>query len=87
MWFSGTSCASPYAAGVAALVRSVNSGLSPAEVRNIITSTATDMTINTYEGWDYWTGYGLVNAYQAVLAANPCYRNVKLSIPLIIPDL
>ena len=82
MWFSGTSCASPYAAGVAALVRSVNPGLSPAEVRNIITSTATDMTINTFEGWDYWTGYGLVNAYQAVLAANPYLPQCKIVYPI-----
>ncbi|MEN6445824.1 MAG: S8 family serine peptidase [Candidatus Cloacimonas sp.] len=71
MWFNGTSCSSPYAAGVAALVLSMNPDLTPAEVRTILTTTATDMTEDTAEGWDRWTGYGLVNAEQALLLANP----------------
>jgi len=67
--FNGTSCATPYAAGVAALVKSRDPSLTPAEIRSILTSTATDMTYDGGVGWDRYTGYGMVNAYQAVLAA------------------
>gem|GEM_PF-2726921 len=67
--FNGTSCATPYAAGVGALVKSRNPSLTPAEIRTILTSTATDMTYDGGVGWDRYTGYGMVNAYQAVLAA------------------
>ena len=67
--FNGTSCATPYAAGVGALLKSRDPSLTPAEIRTILTSTATDMTYDGGVGWDRYTGYGLVNAYQAVLAA------------------
>ncbi|HQM03720.1 MAG TPA: S8 family serine peptidase [Candidatus Cloacimonas sp.] len=82
LWFNGTSCSCPYAAGVAALILSVNPDLSPAEVRNIITSTATDMTINTNAGWDYETGYGMVNACQALLEANPNIPHCHIVYPI-----
>ncbi len=64
--FNGTSCATPYAAGVAALIISKDPGLSPAEVRQAIVSTATDMTIDGGAGWDRYTGYGMINADAAV---------------------
>lgn len=68
-WFahaSGTSIATPYISGVAALVLSVNPSLTADQITNILTSTATDLgTI----GWDQYYGYGLVNAYAAVVAA------------------
>lgn len=68
MWFSGTSCSSPFLAGVAALVLSKNPDLSNQQVKNVITSTATDMTLDGGVGWDRFTGYGLVNAYAALTA-------------------
>lgn len=70
MQFNGTSCSCPYAAGVAALLLSKYPSLTPAEVRMILTSTATDMTIDGGEGWDMYTGYGLVNA-SAALSFHP----------------
>ena len=65
-YFGGTSCASPYAAGCAALLLSQDNTLTPAQIRNILTSTATDMTIDGGVGWDRYTGYGMVNIYAAL---------------------
>jgi len=64
--FNGTSCATPYAAGVAALILSKDSSLTPAQVREAIVSTATDMTIDGGAGWDRYTGYGMINANAAL---------------------
>ena len=66
-WFyDGTSMASPHVAGVAAMVIAKAGGtLTPAQVRNYLQSTATDLGTS---GWDQYYGYGKVNAYQAVLA-------------------
>ncbi|MEO1032962.1 MAG: S8 family serine peptidase [Bacteroidota bacterium] len=62
--FGGTSGATPIAAGVAALVLSVDPTLTKTEVENILYTTAVDVgNSNEY-------GNGMVNAYQAVLAAS-----------------
>ncbi len=76
---SGTSMATPHVAGVAALVLSVAPNLTELEVRNIIESTAKKVNDDVYEynyiigrpngKWNSYMGYGLVNAYQAVLKA------------------
>ena len=66
MWFNGTSCATPYAAGVAALLISKDPTLTPAQVRTALTASATDMTLDGGAGWDRYTGYGMVNAYAAM---------------------
>ena len=68
MWFNGTSCATPYAAGVAALILSKEPSLTPEQLRLIMTSTATDMTYDGGTGWDRYTGYGMVNANSALNA-------------------
>lgn len=64
--FGGTSAATPHAAGVAALVISVNPNLSAADVAAIIAQSADDIGD---AGWDQYTGWGRVNAYKAVLMA------------------
>lgn len=64
--FDGTSAACPVVSGAAALVLSVNPNLTQQEVRNILTSTATDMGTN---GFDNNFGFGRVNACAAVLSA------------------
>jgi subtilisin family serine protease len=70
--FSGTSAATPLAAGIAALMLSVNPNLTWAEVRDLLRSTAEkiDQQGGTYrDGYSLHYGYGRVNAHQAVLAA------------------
>src|SRR5688572_20270095 len=61
--FSGTSMASPHAAGVAALVLSRYPAATPAEVRAILQSSADDLGT---PGWDPVFGHGRVNARRAV---------------------
>jgi len=64
---SGTSFAAPQVAGVAALIRSINNNLSPAEIENIIKSTTDPIAdAQLYPGQ---IGTGRVNAYKAVQAA------------------
>ena len=64
----GTSFSSPYAAGVAALILSVNPSLSAAQVESIMQTTCRDMgTV----GFDTLTGWGMLNAEAAVRAAQP----------------
>jgi lantibiotic leader peptide-processing serine protease len=69
IWYvqaTGTSAATPLAAGVAALVKSANPGLSPAQIRTILQQTAQDIGKN---GYDELFNFGLVDADAAVHAA------------------
>ena len=59
----GTSMASPHVAGVVALIKSANPNLTPAQVRDIIKETATDL------GSKEENGHGLVDAEKAVMKA------------------
>jgi subtilisin family serine protease len=61
---SGSSHAAPYAAGVAALILSVEPSLTPAEVEAKLHCSARDIG---EPGLDTLYGYGMVNAYRAVL--------------------
>ena len=63
---TGTSMASPCVASIAALLFVEKPGLTPAQVKSILCSTATDLNA---DGFDDTTGYGLVNAYDAVRMA------------------
>ena len=58
----GTSMATPHAAGVVALMLEANRSLSPAQVKDILQKTATNMP--GYESWEDGAGY--INAYAAV---------------------
>lgn len=81
MWFNGTSCATPYAAGVAALIKSKDPSLTPAQVRTAMVSTATDMTFDGGAGWDAYTGYGLVNANNALNSLIPGMPSCQITAP------
>lgn len=68
---TGTSIASPFVAGTVALMRSMNSSLSPSQIRDILQKTATKISGYTYNssGWNSEVGYGVLNAFAAVLGA------------------
>ncbi|MEM9378385.1 MAG: S8 family serine peptidase [Planctomycetota bacterium] len=66
-YFNGTSCSTPYAAGVCALILSANPTFTPNDVRQRLVSTCDDVTsVESGVGWDRYTGYGMVNADAAV---------------------
>ena len=64
---SGTSMASPHAAGVAALVLSKNPRLTPVQVRSTQRSSSNGLGT---PGWDPVFGHGRVNAKRAVQQTN-----------------
>ena len=64
--FYGTSAAAPHAAAIAALIKSANGSLTPAQIRTALTSSAIDIEA---AGVDRNTGAGIVMAYQALQAA------------------
>lgn len=77
--FNGTSSACPNAAGVAALVLSVNPNFTQAQVREILETTTDkigntpyNLTFQNYgatQTWNNEVGYGRLNAYSAVQKA------------------
>ncbi len=71
-FFNGTSCATPYAAGVGALLKSQNPGWTPAQIRDQIMNTAQDVTsVESGSGWDRYSGYGMIDAEAAVGGGTP----------------
>ncbi len=64
--FSGTSAAAPHAGAIAALIKSAKPSLTPAQIRTIMTTAVIDIEV---AGVDNATGFGIVNANAAVLAA------------------
>jgi subtilisin family serine protease len=64
----GTSFASPYSAGVAALALSVNPGLNAFDVEQVMQKSSVDLGD---PGYDTTFGWGFVNANEAVLLAAP----------------
>ncbi|WP_160690384.1 S8 family peptidase [Clostridium sp. C2-6-12] len=61
--WDGTSMAAPVVSGIAAMLKAEKPDLTPAQLEQVLNSTATDIM---YKGKDQATGYGLVNAYEAV---------------------
>ena len=67
----GTSFSCPQVSATIALMLSKNPNLSHSDVTNIIRSSCQHLPAYTYNssGWESNTGYGLINAYKAVLEA------------------
>ena len=81
---SGTSAASPVAAGTYALMMSAKPGLPPATLDNILFSTAQDLGTT---GYDQYFGNGRVNAAAAVSAAMqaPAGDTMPPSVAIVSP--
>ncbi len=65
---NGSSFAAPQVAGAAALLRAVDSTLSPASIQNILTGTAADIA---EAGWDHVTGAGRLDVARGLLQSYP----------------
>lgn len=84
--FNGTSAATPFAAGVAALVLSVDDSLPQGQVTRIMTLSAERVgrygygTLKTNGVWDAEMGYGRLNAHRAVSMA----QGVDYDLPRIV---
>lgn len=78
--WSGTSFASPAAAGVAALVFAANPSLTADQAQNILFSTAVDLGA---AGRDIYFGYGRVNAAAAVLKAKGVQLTADTTRPVV----
>ncbi|MDI6766764.1 MAG: S8 family serine peptidase [Bacteroidota bacterium] len=64
----GTSMAAPHVAGTAALLLSIDSSLTPSQIRNILQQTADKVPGMGGNNFTNEYGYGRVNAYKAVKA-------------------
>ncbi len=67
-FYQGTSMATPHVSGVFALMRSVNSAITPAQIDTLLTQGKLTQDLGT-PGRDNATGWGLVDARAAVIAA------------------
>jgi len=65
-WGTGTSFSTPVVAGTVALIMSANPALTPDQIENVLFTTATNLGA---AGYDYYFGWGRVNAAAAVVAA------------------
>jgi hypothetical protein len=65
--FYGTSAAAPHAGAIAGLLKSMNTSLTPAQIRTILTTTAVDVES---VGFDNISGFGIVQAFQAMQAVS-----------------
>jgi subtilisin family serine protease len=81
-WFNGTSCATPYAAGVCGLIKSKNPAWTPSQVRTQLVTTCVDVTsVESAAGWDRYAGAGMVNAAAAVGSGGPPPTQAYTTIP------
>ena len=87
----GTSMASPHVSGLVALILSVNPCLKAKEVRDIIEKTSQKIPGYTYSTtagrpngtWNNQLGYGLIDAYAAVVMAQQLYSP---TLDLLVKD-
>lgn len=75
--FSGTSMAGPHVAGIVGLMRSANPDVDVRTIKSILMRTARDQDA---AGNDNTSGFGLVDAYQAVLQVMGGFGRIKGTI-------
>ncbi len=59
---AGTSMAAPFVSGAVALLKSAYPDLTPQQIKNILTASASDIV---KKGWDKFSGWGLLNIQQS----------------------
>ncbi|MEI8176090.1 MAG: S8 family serine peptidase, partial [Candidatus Omnitrophota bacterium] len=73
---SGTSMASPYVAGLTALVVSAHPLFTVSEVKKAVYGGCKDLTkVAANDGWDVWFGYGRVNLYDSLRSTATFWLN------------
>jgi subtilisin family serine protease len=70
---SGTSMATPHVSGVAAMLLALDATLTPSEVARVLRNTTQEAGA---EGWDYETGWGMIDALAAAEYVAPDKFNV-----------
>lgn len=71
VYLNGTSMASPFVAGVIAMMKEIEYSLDPDEMEAIIKNTAYDIGD---KGWDEETAYGRIDPYNAILSVASKYK-------------
>lgn len=85
--FGGTSAAAPQAAGVAALMLSVNPGLTISQIQTILQNTADQVSGMGGQGFTNEYGHGRLNVNEAVKEAMPNqYAGSSFSSSATLPD-
>lgn len=86
-YWGGTSQATPHVTGIVSLLLAQDPSRTPAQIKNILESTAEDQVGNPAEdtpGWDQYYGFGRVNAYNALSLLSgvtaPALRGWTLSV-------
>ncbi len=81
---SGTSMATPFVAGVSALIKSRYPDMTNAEIRSLLADTADDLGT---AGRDSYYGYGRVDAFEAVVSRSVITLMESTVMPASIPSL
>ena len=68
-YYTGTSMATPHVAAAAAMLYAVTPGITPEQVRTVLTSTAADLGAT---GYDSEYGHGLLQVHNALVANSSC---------------
>ena len=75
--WDGTSMASPHITGSVAVLRQVNPNLDVDTIKRILLDTAHDLPFNNPDGEDNTYGMGVIDLYQACLAAQTGFGSVE----------
>ena len=81
---AGTSFSAPMVSAVAAILKSIDSTLTPSQIESILTSTAVDYGTS---GRDNYYGYGVLNFYNAVNKVNQSSAVTRVSLSTSIANL
>ncbi len=76
--FTGTSASAPHVAGAAALLKSINSSLTPSDVRSALENTAKDLG---NKGKDNLYGSGRIDAWKAAISVDKESPTITITSP------